>query len=233
MNWFIWFILHTSTQMLFHGVNLIAILSSLRTGGRIFFIEYYFEEAQKNMSKEKSDFTRLPKTNISLMDSTCGSPELISHWTKHTNHQKRTSRDPSAHIHQFVGGECNSVSLSMATTLGSNVSPSQNTFESMIFLFPFGGICDRSLEGTFVTLRRVGGLYHPGVTPFQKLFQVLVEGGRKHTITQVAVYTAYIPGILWIIMVHFAFLGGYIIPTTYRTYQNQNSLLTFFRQASK
>ena len=28
-----------------------------------------------------------------------------------------------------------------------HISPSQGTFESMIFLFPFGGICDRSLEG--------------------------------------------------------------------------------------
>jgi len=106
--------------------------------------------------------------------STCGFPEVISHWTKHSNHPKRTSCDPSAHIHQFFGGGRNSVSLSMATTLGSNISPSQNTFESMIFLFPFGGICDPSLESIFVTLGRVGGLYPPGVTPFQKMFQVLV-----------------------------------------------------------
>ena len=28
--------------------------------------------------------------------------------------------------------------------------PPQIIFESMIFLFPFGGICDRSLEGIFI-----------------------------------------------------------------------------------
>jgi len=36
----------------------------------------------------------------------------------------------------------------VAALLGTNISPKKkSTFESMIFLFPFGGICDRSLEG--------------------------------------------------------------------------------------
>ena len=102
---------------------------------------------------------RLPWSNLAL-NKTKQSPKKNLMW--------------SISPHQFVSGGRNRVSLSMATTLGSNKSPSQNTFESMIFLFPFGGICDRSLEGIFVTLGRVGGLYPPGVTPFQKMFQVLV-----------------------------------------------------------
>ena len=41
---------------------------------------------------------------ISLMDSTCGFPEVISHWTKHSNHPKRTSCDPSVHTNLSVVG---------------------------------------------------------------------------------------------------------------------------------
>ena len=35
----------------------------------------------------------------------------------------------------------------MQYLLGTNISPQIRTFESMIFPFPFGGICDGSLEG--------------------------------------------------------------------------------------
>ena len=50
--------------------------------------------------------------------------------------------------------------------------------------------------------------YHPKVLE--------VKGGRWYIITQLAVYTAYILGIYWL-------LGGYIIPTAY--HQNQNNPL--------
>ena len=36
------------------------------------------------------------------------------------------------------------------TLQGTNISPQIGIFESMIFLFPFGGICDHSLEGIYI-----------------------------------------------------------------------------------
>ena len=51
---------------------------------------------------------------------------------------------------------------------------------------------------------------------YQWMILVLVKGGRDYIITQLAVYTAYIPGTRI-----YCLLGGYIIPTT--LYQNQNN----------
>ena len=49
----------------------------------------------------------------------------------------------------------------------------------------------------------------------QWLFLFPAKGGRWHIIPQLAVYTTYIPLILY------SLLGGYMLPTTY--YQNQNN----------
>ena len=43
------------------------------------------------------------------------------------------------------------VKIKKYTLLETNISPPKGTFESMIFLFPFGGTCDRSLEGIETT----------------------------------------------------------------------------------
>ena len=55
----------------------------------------------------------------------------------------------------------------------------------------------------------------------QWIIQVPVKGGRWYINTQLAVYTAYIPGI-------YCLMGGYIIPTTY--HQNQSNPLTKFHK---
>ena len=49
--------------------------------------------------------------------------------------------------------------------MNKHFTPQKGTFESMIFLFPFGGICDRSLEGTYYCL-----MVYPTIHPtfFQK-----------------------------------------------------------------
>ena len=51
----------------------------------------------------------------------------------------------------------------MGTLLGTNISPSKGTFESMMFLFPFGGICIRSLNGYILqeTKNRLDGNIPP------------------------------------------------------------------------
>ena len=43
----------------------------------------------------------------------------------------------------------------MFTLQETNISPKKWHFESMIFLFPFGGICDHPLEGTTYCIQHV------------------------------------------------------------------------------
>ena len=44
------------------------------------------------------------------------------------------------------------VGIAGRTLQGTKHIPQKWHFESMMFLFPFGGICDRSLEGSLVIL---------------------------------------------------------------------------------